>query len=136
MSHGGGAYVQWGWRIRPMGVAYTSNGGGVYVQWGWRIHPKVQKWRISPKGRSFTWYRLLKIEMKIKFMFKNFTALWTYTPLLHLWMYTPPPLDVYATPIGRIRHPHWTYTPPPLDVCATPMGHIRTLHILSVHLCM
>ena len=50
MSHGGGAYDQWGWRIRPMGVAYTSNGGGVYVQWGWRIHPKVQKWRISPKG--------------------------------------------------------------------------------------
>ena len=39
MSHGGGAYVQWGWRIRPMGVAYTSNGGGVYVQWGWRIRP-------------------------------------------------------------------------------------------------
>ena len=52
MSHEGGAYVQWGWSIRPMGVAFTSNGGGVYVQWGWRIHPKVQKWRISPEGRS------------------------------------------------------------------------------------
>ena len=32
MSHGGGAYVQWG-------AAYTSNGGGVDVQWGWRIRP-------------------------------------------------------------------------------------------------
>ena len=31
-------------------------------------------------------------------------ALWTYTPLLHLWMYTPPPWDVYVTPMGRIRH--------------------------------
>ena len=31
---------------------YMSHGGGVYVQWGWRIHPKVQKWRISPKGRA------------------------------------------------------------------------------------
>ena len=48
MSNGGGVYVQWGWRICPMGVAYMSNGGGVYVQWGgvyvkwgWRIHPKV-----------------------------------------------------------------------------------------------
>ena len=51
-SNGGGVYVQWGWRIRPMGVAYTSNGGGVYVQWGWRIHPKVQKWRISSKGHA------------------------------------------------------------------------------------
>ena len=28
-------------------------------------------------------------------------------------------LDVYATPIGCIRHPHMTYTPLPLDVYAT-----------------
>ena len=25
-SKGSGVYVIWGWRIRPMGVAYTSNG--------------------------------------------------------------------------------------------------------------
>ena len=29
MSHGVGAYVQWGWRLRPMGVAYTSKGAKV-----------------------------------------------------------------------------------------------------------
>ena len=28
-SNGGGVYVQWGWRIRPMGVAYTSKGAKV-----------------------------------------------------------------------------------------------------------
>ena len=37
-----------------------SHGGGVYVQWGWRIHPNVQKWRISPKGRnSYFWCKNL-----------------------------------------------------------------------------
>ena len=27
------------WRIHLKGVAYTSYGGGVYVLWGWRIRP-------------------------------------------------------------------------------------------------
>ena len=29
MSHGGGVYVQWWWRLRPKGVAYTSKGAKV-----------------------------------------------------------------------------------------------------------
>ena len=27
--NGSGVYVQWGWRMRPMGVAYTSKGAKV-----------------------------------------------------------------------------------------------------------
>ena len=50
-----------------MGVAHTSNGGGVYVQWGWRIHPKVQKWRISPKGRKHVRCALGQLKKGIGF---------------------------------------------------------------------
>ena len=32
-------YITCGWRVHPMGMAYTSNRGSVYIQSGWRIHP-------------------------------------------------------------------------------------------------
>ena len=38
-------------------VAYTSKGSGVYVQWGWRIHPMGVAYTsnrpIRPKGRYY-----------------------------------------------------------------------------------
>ena len=34
-------------------------------------------------------------------------------------LYAPPPLELFATPIGRIGHPNRAYTPSPLEVCAS-----------------
>ena len=49
--------LQWGWRIRILGVSYaplkvahTFNGGGVYIQWGWRMHPMGVAYTLLSKG--------------------------------------------------------------------------------------
>ena len=68
MSHGGGAYVQWGWRIRPMGVAYTSKGAKVaYKSKG----PEILLYKISPSfGHVYT--SLKKVSF-FSFFFKEVT---------------------------------------------------------------
>ena len=63
-SKGSGVYVQWGWRIRPMGVAYTSNGGGVYIQWGWRIHPMGVAYTSNGGGVYVQWTYTSKGPLK------------------------------------------------------------------------
>ena len=46
-SKGSGVYVIWGWRIHPMGVAYTSNGP---------IRPKGHSHHYIIHCREFTAY--------------------------------------------------------------------------------
>ena len=58
------------------------------------------------------WEDLEGREKKVRKKRKTvlYWALWTYRSIGRIrhphWMYTPPPLDVYAAP-------HWMYTPPP-----------------------
>ena len=50
------------WRIHLKGVAYTSSGGGVYIQWGWRIRPMdlyVQRAMVTLHGELQKRYFLL-----------------------------------------------------------------------------
>ena len=55
-----------------MGVAYTSNGGGVYVQWGWRLRPigvvytsKGAKVAYKSRGPMIVSKNVLEVEENV-----------------------------------------------------------------------